>query len=282
MTEKDRGHYSKLLEIFDHFELNDKSMRRIAYKPLHDYFQRLILEVGVKLCGLNQNSLKTCPLKSRWESIKYCLGYVEKPQIWESTINEMNNIRQKVEHNDYYIPKKEQLLKIRKKAPEFKDWIIRAAGEYYKKSKNFTFKEAFYNLSNWYTQEAEWLLQEYGENLPHVAKSDYSTDLEEYSYQQLSELVKALQERLKNIAKLEDIKHSDLEKLIQIVKIISDFKGKEEILLQYSICPKCGGTIKETQRYFGGAENDPEPKGVCIRVGCEKCDYELHSETINF
>lgn len=74
----------------------------------------------------------------------------------------------------------------------------------------------------------------------------------------------------------------NLEKLIQIAKIISDFKGKEEILLRYSICPKCGGKVRETQRRFGGTEDDPMPDGVYLRVGCEKCDYELHSETIDF
>lgn len=131
-------------------------------------------------------------------------------------------------------------------------------------------------------REAEWIIQEYGEKPPYAAKPDYSAELEEYPYQQLSELVQALQERLKNIAKLEDIERTDLEKLIQVVKLVSHFRGKEGVLLRYSVCPKCGGKIKETQRYFGGTCDDPEPDGLHYRVGCEKCDYELNSETISY
>jgi len=280
MTEKRDDHYSRLLEVFDNQRLSDIYERRVAYKPLYEYFQKLILEIGVTLCGLNQNTLKTSHLKTRWENIKYCLEYTEDTKIWEDIVNEVNNIRQKVEHNDYYDPKPERLIEIRKKAPEFKEWIISVAKEYYIKSEDFTLKVAFYRLSNWYIKEAEWMLQKCGANPPPAAKLDYPMELEENSYQQLYDLAKQLQERLRNIAKPEDIEPSDLEKLIQIVKIVSHFKGKEEILLKHSICPKCGGKIKETQGYFGGTYDDPEPDGVYYRVGCEKCDYEVHSETI--
>ena len=283
MTEKKDDHHSRLLELFDNLGLKDIYERRVAYKPLYEYFQKLILEIGVRLCGLNQNSLRIAHLKTRWENIKYCLGYIEDPRVWEDLINKVNNIRQKVEHNDYYDPKQNELIEIRNKAPKFKEWIIRVAKEYYKKwkSKDFTFKEAFYHLSNRYIEEAEWILQEYGKNPPYAATSDYALDLEEYSYPQLSELTVVLKKRLKKVAKLEDIERSDLEILIQIVKIISHFKGKEEILLRYSICPKCGGKIKETQRYLGGTYDDPEPDRIYYRVGCEKCDYVLHSEIID-
>jgi len=282
MTAKGNDKYSKILETFDNLKLENIHERRTACKPLYDYFKTLIFEVGVALCGLDQNSLRVSHLKTRWENIKNCLSYIDDPKNWEDVINEVNNIRQKVEHNDYYDPKAGQLRDIRKRAPEFKDWIIKVAQEYYKKSKGFTFKEAFYHLSNRYITEVESMLQEYGEKPPYAAKPDYSIELEEYPYSQLLELVQTLKERLKDIAKLESIERTDLEKLIQLVKVISHFKGKEEILLRYSVCPKCGGAIKETQSYFGGTYDDPEPKGMHIRVGCEKCDYELDSETIDF
>jgi len=279
MNEIDK--YSRFLQIFDSLKLNDTSGRRTAYKPLYEYFQKLVLEVGVTLCNLDQNSLKISHLKTRWENVKSCLSYIEDPKEWDALINEINNIRQKVEHNDYYDPNSERLLEVRRKAPEFKDSVIRVAKEYYKKSKNFTFKEAFFHLSNLYIIEAEGLLEEYGIEPPYVVKTDYSLELEKYPYQQLSEIVKKLRERLGSIAKLEDVERSDLEELIQIVKIISHLRGKEEILLRYSVCPRCGGKIKETQKYVGGTPDDPEPTAVYCRVGCEKCDYELHSETIN-
>lgn len=280
MTEKENNEYTKILKTFDILKLDNIHKRRTAYKPLYDYFQRIVMKVGVALCNLDQNSLITSPLKARWKNIEYCLSYIEDPKIWDDLINEMYKIRNKVEHDDYYDPKLERLTEIRKKAPEFKDWIIRVAKEYHKKSSKFTFRKSFYQLSNRYINEAEGIIQEYGENTPYTVKLDHSTELEEHPYQQLFELPRVLRKRLKNITKLEDIKRSDLEKLVQIVEILSYLKGKEEILLRYSVCPKCGGEIKETQEYFGGTPDDPEPDGAHYRVGCKKCDYELHSETI--
>jgi len=271
--------YSKRLDIFDNFELDDILVRRYACKPLWDYFQKIILEVGVDLCDLHPNSLKISHLKTRWENIKYCLEYVGDPEIWDETINEMNKIRSKVEHDDEYDPKKERLLVLRTKAPEFKEWIIRNAQEYYKQSNDFTLKESYYHLSKRYIDIAKFIIYEYGSDSPHTAKLDYLNDPDKYS--QIPDLIETIQTRLKKIAKLEDIERLDLENLIKIVEIISDFKGKEHVLLSFSVCPKCGGKIKDTNQYFGGTEYDPEPDGLVYRVGCEKCDYEIHSEVIN-
>jgi len=281
MTEKASDKYLKILETFDKLTLENIHERRTACKPLYDYFQTLTLEVGVTLCGLDQNSLKTYHLKTRWENIKYCLSYVDDPGKWEDVINEIHNIRSKVEHEDDSDPKPERLKEIRKKAPEFKDWIVQVAQEYYRKSKGFTFKEAFYHLSHYYIIQAEYMLREFGEKPPYVAEPEHHMELEEYPYQQLSQLVHTSKERLPQIAKLENIERPDLEKLVQLVKIISYFRGKEDVLLRYSVCPKCGGAIKETERYSGGTYEDSEPTSIHVRIGCEKCDYELHNETID-
>jgi uncharacterized protein with PIN domain len=94
--------------------------------------------------------------------------------------------------------------------------------------------------------------------------------------------VKTLPEILENIKNLEDTKRSDLESLIQLVKIVNNFKGREEVLLRFSVCPKCGGKIEETEHYVGGdTEDQPEPTGVYIRVGCQKCDYLIHDDIID-
>ncbi len=270
--------YSKILNIFDDFKLDDILVRRYACKPLWDYFQKIILEVGVDFCDLDSNSLKISHLKTRWENIKYCLEYVDDPKIWDNTINEMHNIRSKVEHNDEYYPKKDRLLELRTRAPEFKDWIIRTTGEYYKQSNDFTLKEGYYHLSNRYIDIAKSIIHEYGSDPPHTAKLDYLNEPDKYS--QIPELMETLKARLKKIAKLEDIERLDLENLIKIVEIVSDFNGKEYVLLSFSVCPKCGGKIEDTDQYFGETEYDPEPDGLVYRVGCEKCDYELHSEII--
>jgi len=270
--------YSKILNIFDDFKLDDILVRRYACKPLWDFFQKIILEVGVDLCDLDRNSLKISHLKTRWENIKYSLVYVEEPKIWDETINEMHNIRSKVEHNDEYSPEKERLLVLRDKAPAFKEWIIRTAKDYYRLSNNFTLKEGYDHLSNRYIDIARFIIHEYGSNPPHTAKLDYPYEADKYS--QISELMETLKARSKKIVDLEDIERLDLENLIKLVDIISDFKGKESVLLSFSVCPKCGGKIETTNKYYGETEYDPEPDGLIYRVGCDECDYEQHSEVI--
>lgn len=281
MNQESNDAYSDLLKAFDQLKLSNAHERRMGCKPLYDFFQRSIREVGVALCGLDENSLRIYHLKTRWENIKIQLSYIEDPKIWDDLINEMNNIRHKVEHDDYYDPKLGRLKAIRSKAPEFRDWVINVAKEYYKQSKNFTFKEAFFQTLDSYIMEAEWLTREYGEKTPHAAESDYSIMDQEDSYTQLMQLLTTLRERMKDIVKLEDLERSDLEDLIKIVKIVSQIRGREEILLRYSVCPKCGGKIVESERAFGGSFEDPEPEGFVYRVGCEKCDYELYSETFS-
>ena len=87
---------------------------------------------------------------------------------------------------------------------------------------------------------------------------------------------------MQGFAKLENIERLDLERLVQLVKTISYFRGKEAVLLKHSVCPKCGGITKETDEYLGGTYDDPEPRGMHVRIGCEKCNYELCNETIDF
>lgn len=66
MTEEKDRYYIDLLETFDGIGLKNTSERRMAFRPLYDYFQKLMLEVGVQKCGLNDNSFKPLPLGVRW------------------------------------------------------------------------------------------------------------------------------------------------------------------------------------------------------------------------
>jgi len=273
--------YSENLEIFDKLGKNSIHERRTAVKPLYDYFQKILLEIGVKLCGIKSELLKPLHLKRRWEIVKGCLSYIGEPRNWNSLISRICTFRDRVEHTDYYDPNMHELLDIREKAPKFREWIFRIGKEYYKKFKYFTIKEIFYHLSNWYISEAELISKEYGEE-PYVATLGHSLDIEGDFYLQIPELVKILEERLKHIKKGEDIIPSDLENLVNLIKIISNIKGREEALLHYSICPKCGRKIKEITSYFGSTLEKPEPEGFYYIVGCERCGYKLHKETIYF
>lgn len=279
MSENKIDNLPNLLETFDKLESCDMS-GRISYKPLYDYFMILIKELGVQRCGLDEKDLKQ-QLKTRWDNIRWCLEYIEDPKNWDRTIYMFHEIRRKIEHDDFYNPTKTQLSDIRKIAPDFKDWIIRVTDEYYKKSKNFTIRDTFDHLFNVYNSKALRIVHEYGAIPPYVDNPHLIPEFEESSYNKISGLEILLEQRVRDIIKLEDIDKSDFENLIKFVQIISTFEGREEILLMNSVCPKCGGKIQETQECFGGnTEDQPEPDGFFVRVGCQECDYYIDQETI--
>ncbi|MFA5050433.1 MAG: hypothetical protein WC501_05485 [Candidatus Micrarchaeia archaeon] len=63
----------------------------------------------------------------------------------------------------------------------------------------------------------------------------------------------------------------------KLEKIVSDFFTDLK-----SVCPNCGGAIKETQKtIYQGHEEDQEPIAIYHRVGCLECNYTLHEDTID-
>ncbi len=137
MTEK-LDEFSDMLKTFDDVELENIYKRRMAVKPLYDYFQKLTLLVGAEICGLNKRSLSASHLKYRWESIRSCIVFegIEISDEWNTLIKKISEIRHKVEHNDEFDPKPEKLVQVRGKAPEFKKWLLHVADVYIKKHRD--------------------------------------------------------------------------------------------------------------------------------------------------
>lgn len=276
---QDKDEYSLILKTFDELKLDNIHERRMACKPLHDYFLQLIRFTGINYCDMKESFINMASLKSRWENIKNCLEYIDDPKPWDWIVDGLHRIRVQVEHHDHYDPKKEKLLKIRDEAPKFKDWILKVSMDYHLQSKNYTLIDTFHKHSVHYITEAKVILSEFGENTPYAARDEF--EFFEDTYQQLPILIQYFKKRIQ-LSNLENIEVADLENLIKIIKIVSNFRENEETLMSNGICPKCGGEIKETQTHFGGGtECQPEPDGIFIRVGCQKCDYELHQDTIN-
>ena len=279
MTNRFEEYLSRMLQTFDSIDLDVDYQRRVAVKPLYDYFQTLILEVAVRFCGQNRNSLKNCHLKTRWEIVKSSLRIIEDPTKWDNLVESIHNIRSKVEHNDYKIPKKEALLQIRQLAPSFKDWILRVGKQYHRESSGFSFIQKFLLTSDWYIKETDRMLDIYGEKPPYLIEGDVFME-EEHSYERMKSLKDYLESRIQEIDGINDLVSDDFDNLIDLIRIIEHLNAKEDVLLKYSICPKCGGRIIETERAVGGSLDDPMPSAIIYRGGCERCDYEVHSETI--
>jgi hypothetical protein len=131
------------LAVFDSLDLENKYVRRTAVKPLYDYYQVLVLEAAVRLCGLNKTALEREHLATRWIKIKTALEVVDNPKIWDKHISHVSNVRDGVEHNDGRFPPAESLKDMRKKAPDFKNWLLSTAKKYRAESNNFSFLQEF-------------------------------------------------------------------------------------------------------------------------------------------
>ncbi|MCP4683120.1 MAG: hypothetical protein GY864_12360 [Desulfobacterales bacterium] len=273
--------FPEMLKAFDDVELINIYKRRMAVKPLYDYFQKLTFLVGAEACGLNKNSLRSSHLRYRWESIRGCISIegIEISYEWDKLIKKIYDIRNKVEHNDEFDPQQNILVQIREKAPEFAQWLSSEAIVYIKKTQRYSFKQAFHRLLHEYVLDARIIIHAYGERTPHVASIGYLMKEDELEYHNLLDLSKALETKLSHFGELKDVERSDLENLIRIVKITSIMQAREELLSKDGVCPSCGGKIVESEEYVGGGpENQPEPDGVVYRVGCEKCEYEIDNE----
>jgi len=277
MTEE---HLTDILGTFDAVDLDNEYQRRTAVKPLYDYFQILILEVAVHFCGLNRNSLKNCHLKARWDMTQSCLGPIEDPKRWDEPIHALHNIRSSIEHNDYKVPSKTALLQIRQRAPEFKTWILGVGKRYYKESEGFSFIQKYSILSKWYIGQADWMIHLFGDKAPYCVKREIVLPGEEHPYLSLKSLRDALELRNREIGSIDDLNQDDLDNLVELVKVVERLDARESVFLRQNVCPKCGRKIAATQRQVGGSPDDPTPYAIIYRLGCENCDYEVDSESI--
>lgn len=280
VTEFDK-YLDSILATFDLFDLEDEYVRRVVVKPLYDYFQSLILEVAEHLCSMNRNAMKIYHLKTRWDMIKSALWLVENPTQWDALINQLQNACSSVEHTDYESPNKASLASVRNQAPEFKKWILAVGNRYYAESQGFSFIQEYLGSLRWYISQAKWNLQQYGDEPPYSVKRDIVMPSEQHPYKSLKSLVETVDSRISEIHKIDDLKRQDIENLVKLIRETKRLDAKEDVLLHSNICPKCGGKIVDTQRSVGGNVNDPMPTAIICRVGCEKCDYELNSETID-
>lgn len=281
MTENPED-FNALLGTFDYVDLESIHKRRMAVKPLYDYFQKLTLLVGIEY-GLHKSALSASHLKYRWESIRSCISFegIEVSDEWDELIKKISDIRHKVEHNDEFDPQQKKLVEIREKAPKFAKWLLEVTKIYVKKTLRYSFKQAFHRLLHKYVFDTRKIIMEYGEKTPHVATIGYLMEQNELEYQNLLDLLKNLELKLNNFGELKDVERSDLENLIRIVKISSILQARGELLIKDGVCPSCGGKIVESETCVGGTENHPEPSGVICRVGCEKCEYEIYRESFS-
>ncbi len=280
MTQSSDDSLDLIIRKYDEINLEDDYNRRWAVKPLYDFFMRIILEVGVRLCEQHRNTYKNLALKTRWDIIKNCLSIVEEPSQWDQVIYTLQKERVRVEHNDYYIPDETVLGSIRENAFEFKDWVIENGKKYFRMSEGFSFLQKFNGIVRVYISRADYILGTFGNSLPTFAENDFVPYGEEHPYLRLSEVRDFLQKRVFEIKSIDDLQKEDLENLVTMITQTERLDVKETSYLERNICPKCGSNIIDTEKAYGGSIDDPIPTTIVYRVGCENCDYEVHVENI--
>ena len=140
-----------------------KDFGLLAYKPLYDFFRRVLILAGSKLCGLpgeqSQDSLGEDHL-GPCQAIHAVVdgSYSE----WDELISNVQNVRESVEHDlDYDLPLR-NLEGMRKAAPEFRQWILETGMRVLKESSGFTLKEHYLRLLDYCVNTARQFLELYG------------------------------------------------------------------------------------------------------------------------
>jgi hypothetical protein len=267
-----------ILEGYDRQNMNKEYGRRAAFWALHDYFHRHIMEVGVRCCGIPEVALKACSIKVRWEYAGEALEKVGNiPTEWNKVIGKLNKLRNKVAHESH-VPDLKNLQDIRSKTETFSDWIFEMGKKYHQQASGYTVVQKFKILSRWYAKRADKILSELSERKPQYIVSD--TRWRKGTSSVKLKGLKVFTERAeKSIDSVTELTADDLEGLIFLITEIERLDAREDAYLEFSRCPICGSKIISTERSSGGTSSDPAPTKIHYCIGCEKCDYELVSET---
>jgi len=270
----------RILERFDSYNLEDGIDRRFAVKPVWDYCQSVLLEIGVSFCGMDREVLKNNHLKTRWIKIRPIFSVIDDPSKWDQFINTLQNQRSKVEHDDYSIPDKDALITLRRDIESFKNWCLDTGRQYYRDSQGYDIVRLFNAQLSIYQGRASYIIDYSVIEPPFYMKDDYISRYEPHPFDVFRDATKYLRSRYGKINDIKDITKNDLEKLIIVIKNVERFDVKEYNLLEKELCPFCGSPIIETETEQGGGPEDP-PSSIHYRIGCSSCKYELNSETIH-
>lgn len=273
---KNKHSIEDLLSHFDSTITENPFLLRCSVTPLYEFYNKILFQVGRDFCGYTEELLIKYGLKTRWNFISVNLRIVEECKQWDKIINKLDFDRNEVSHNDKYIPKIEDMKKIRDSSTDFMKFTIEIGKKYQEKSKNFTFKEHFYDNLFFNLQDGNALIKEFG-NTPFIAFEH------ENLWNEFLTVIGQLYSPIMKANKLDELNKSQLDNLLYLSKLIGRFRGREDMTLHFNRCPKCGGNIRQTTHPIGYKSDDSdEPTGEKYRMGCDKCNYTLDEGTEYF
>ena len=130
LLNKNRSKRKKLLEIARQFqERGDAVDKRMAATAITDYYKSLLYDAGVTL---GERNFESYSIKNRKRMLATRIPAIGAMKVF----NEIDNIRQKTEHQDNYRIRKTQLSEIIDKAESIEDEMKRHISDYMKKRKD--------------------------------------------------------------------------------------------------------------------------------------------------
>jgi hypothetical protein len=255
---------------------------RIYLKIIYELYQRTLLSALSKTYHSAHDVIQGKDLKKRYGDLTILMDIAKIDKFplekWRDTINELYNERNKIEHNDLYIPSLNRFTPLNKALTELNDFERYLAGfciDYDRKfstldlnSKIELVKKAlFTDLA----VKLERTSQESG-NGQVGTKKTFTSDYILRELESIDGLIKILAWPIFE-------NYSTLSELLTLVGALYYLDGRESAYISMEVCPRCAGKIETATKYGGNSEDGPIY--VNARVGCSECDYTLNDETFS-
>lgn len=121
-----------ILSIFDRLNIEDPQECRLAVFTLNDYYGAILTEIGEDTLDLRKRDLEM-GIKHQWSKVKSRideLDDVDIPPEYDRAIQSIGSIRGSIAHDFTEIPPDNILKESREIAPEWSEWVVKAAEEY--------------------------------------------------------------------------------------------------------------------------------------------------------
>lgn len=134
---------TECLDLFDDFELERDSERRLATYALEDYYGAILSEMGENYLGFTNNDIEQ-GIGTQWNKAKsrfQSVGITRIPDKYNNCIHLLADSRNSVAHDYFHVSGRERLEQARELAEEWARWFIEKSKEYKGKEENLTFEE---------------------------------------------------------------------------------------------------------------------------------------------
>ena len=270
----------KCLDNYINVKSPDPDDRRQAVWPLHDYYMKVLRLAVLKYFNIDSYAGSSESVIRRWNVIYDCIKAITSDESelieWNGLIRMLHGFENDARHHDddTRSPPLHRLDEINDNAIAFHNWLLEQGKKYstYKKRKNISNSDLHLSgVARRLIGHIEYLESELGDNpvIFSIIKEQYQEMVSKKR-----DLERIYQKGMSGIP----LDRSESTLVTDLVEIKERVDGEKWTMVAQNKCPKCGGDIVSTHHYSGGAYDEP-PDYVHYRVGCNKCDFEVMSDS---